>query len=281
MDFSTPFYKVRDWDLAYEIEPHIANAMQFYEAWQNDGASFRAALPEGRKVLDLAYGPAPRNVLDIFLPETAPRGLVVFVHGGYWCECDKPLWSHFSEGALRQGYAVCIPGYTLCPDIRIASIAREVAAAVELATSRIAGPIALTGHSAGGHLASRLVAGPPLLSAATLARVGSLVSISGLHDLRSLLPTAMNGTLHLDEAEAVAESPALLRPVGQMPVTCWVGSAERAEFLRQNALLANAWAGLGLATRTVIAPDRHHFDVIDDLRQPESGLVAALLNPLT
>lgn len=275
-----PFYKVRDWTSAYEIEPHIADAMRFYEAWQADGESFRAALPESRRLLDLRYGPAPRNLMDIFLPEAPPRGLVVFVHGGYWSECDKSLWSQFSEGALRRGYAVCIPGYTLCPEARIAGIGREVAAAVELAAGRIAGPIALTGHSAGGHLASRLIAGPRLLSGAVLARIGSLVSISGLHDLRPLLATALNGKLGLDEAEAVSESPALLHPARDIPVTCWAGSAERAEFLRQNALLANVWAGLGAATRAIVAPDRHHFDVIDELRQPGSDLIAALLDPL-
>lgn len=275
-----PFYQVRDWDTAYDIEPYIANAGKFYEVWQRDGTRYQAGFSASRKSLDLRYGSGERNTIDLFLPPGQPKGLVVFVHGGYWSECDKNLWSQFADGAIQRGFAVCMPGYTLCPDIRIAGIARELASAVEQAAGLVPGPIALTGHSAGGHLASRLLARPQILSNATLNRVESLVSISGLHDLRPLMATEMNKVLGIDEPEATAESPALLRPARNIPVTCWVGSAERAEFLRQNALLANAWAGLGCATHEVVTPDRHHFDVIDDLKDPGSDLMAALLDPL-
>jgi arylformamidase len=39
------------------------------------------------------------------------------------------------------------------------------------------------------------------------------MSISGVHDLRPMLRTAMNQSLKIDMAEAHAESPALLEPV--------------------------------------------------------------------
>jgi arylformamidase len=35
-----------------------------------------------------------------------------------------------------------------------------------------------------------------------------------------------------------------------------VGGAERSEFLRQNALLANIWTGLGAETSSAEEPDR-------------------------
>lgn len=276
-----PFYKVNDWTAAYDIEPHIAGAEGYYAAWASNGEAYRTAFPDGSKILDLPYGPGPRNTLDLFQPQGTAKGLVVFVHGGYWMECDKGLWSHYARGAVERGYAVCVPGYTLCPDIRIGGIAAEVAAAVELAAGMVAGPIALTGHSAGGHLATRLVSAPQILTDQTLDRVLSVLSISGLHDLRPLMLSTMNRVLGIDEAETRSESPALLRPARAIPLTCWVGSAERAEFLRQNELLANVWAGLGCATRTVIAPDRNHFDVIEGLFDPGSDLTQALLQPMT
>jgi len=71
------------------------------------------------------------------------------------------------------------------------------------------------------------------------SRIRHVVSISGVHDLRPILRTGMNATLAIDEAEAQAESPALLRPKDNARITCWVGGGERAEFLRQSALLAN------------------------------------------
>lgn len=274
-----PFYAVTDWNAAYDIEPYIAGAAAFYDAWARDAKVFRDSLPDRRKTVDLRYGPAARNLIDLFLPEDEVRGLAVFVHGGYWSECDKSLWSHYSRGAIERGFAVCIPGYTLCPGIRIAGIVSEIAAAVDLAAQRIAGPIVLSGHSAGGHLASRLVCRPTVLSAPALDRIVNLVSISGLHDLRPIMRTDMNRVLAIDDAEAAAHSPALLASARSISVTCWVGSAERAEFLRQNALLANVWAGLGCRTRAVVEPDRHHFDVIDGLQIAGHDLAEAFIGP--
>jgi hypothetical protein len=78
-------------------------------------------------------------------------------------------------------------------------------------------------------------------------------------------------------AEALGESPALLEPREGIRLTCWVGGAERAEFLRQNALLANIWTGLGARTAAVAEPDRHHFNVIDGLADPDHPLSRTLL----
>jgi hypothetical protein len=108
-------------------------------------------------------------------------------------------------------------------------------------------------------------------------RIVNTVSISGVHDLRPLLRTKLNDALRLDASEARTESPALLDPREAVRLTCWVGAAERPEFVRQNTLLANIWTGLGAVTRTVEQPDRHHFDVIDGLSRPDSPLMEALL----
>jgi hypothetical protein len=61
-------------------------------------------------------------------------------------------------------------------------------------------------------------------------------------------------------------------------ITCWVGGNERAEFLRQNALLANIWTGLGATTATVVEPDKHHFTIIDGLSDAEHPLTRTLLS---
>jgi hypothetical protein len=160
--------------------------------------------------------------------------------------------------------------------VRVADISRSVAAAVAAAAGRVDGPVRLAGHSAGGHLVTRLICGGTGLPDAALARVDRVMSISGVHDLRPMMRTQMNESLHIDLAEAHGESPALLEPVVDMPVICWVGANERSEFVRQNALLANAWRGLVLATDAVEEPDRHHFDVIDGLAKADSPMTTAL-----
>ncbi|TIV06749.1 MAG: alpha/beta hydrolase, partial [Mesorhizobium sp.] len=69
-----------------------------------------------------------------------------------------------------------------------------------------------------------------------------------------------------------------LRPVQGTRITCWVGGGERSEFLRQTALLANIWTGLGAATQSVVEPDRHHFNVVDGLADPDHPLTRTLLD---
>ena len=190
---------------------------------------------------------------------------------------DQSFWSHLAQGPVEHGYAVAMPTYTLCPENRVAGIVAEMGQAIEKLAGMVGGPIHLAGHSAGGHLATRLVCTNSPLSKAVLSRVGNAVSISGLHDLRSMMRTAMNEMLHIDHAEAMAESPVFLEPVESVRVTCWVGGGERSEFIRQSKLLANAWVGVGGATAYVEEPDRHHLNIIDGLADPAHPLTQTLL----
>lgn len=270
--------KITDWDDAYANGNNIPGGDRWPAAWEAPAKGFRARSSGlDRAKLGIVYGPGPRNKLDLFLPEGTPKGLVVFVHGGYWMALDNSYWSHLAGGAVEHGYSVAMPSYTLCPDVRIGDITDEIGAAIDKAADLVEGPIMLTGHSAGGHLVSRMVCMTTPLSPSVRARVRNVVSISGVHDLRPLMNTGMNETLGIDEAEALAESPALLRPMDGARITCWVGGGERAEFLRQNGLLANIWTGLGATTSTVVEPDRHHFNIIDGLADPAHPLTRTLL----
>ncbi len=271
-------HHVVDWDDAYANSANIGGGDRWPAAWTEPARIFHdARSAAGLAKLDIPYGDGPRNRFDLFLPDAAPKGLVVYIHGGYWKAFDRKDWSHFAAGCVDSGYAVAMPSYTLCPDIRIAGIGREIAAAVGAAAGLVDGPIMLTGHSAGGHLASRMICADAPLSRAAQGRIRNVVSISGLHDLRPLMNTEMNETLHLDEAEALAESPALLRPMGNARVTCWAGGGERHEFLRQNRLLANIWTGLGATTDCVVEPNRHHFNIVDGLIDAGHPLTRTLL----
>lgn len=272
-------YRVSDWNDAYANGVNIARGDRWPEAWTGPSEAFRNALSaSGLAKLDVAYGERPRNRMDLFFPDGPAEGLVVFVHGGFWLQLDKSFWSHLAAGAVANGYAVAMPSYTLCPDIRIAGIVEEVAAAVGEAAKLVDGPVMLTGHSAGGHLVSRMITATAPLSPDVQGRIRNVVSISGVHDLRPIMSTGMNEKLAIDEAEALSESPALLRPMKDARITCWVGGGERAEFLRQNDLLANIWTGLGATTATVVEPDRHHFNVIDGLSDARHPLTRTLLS---
>src|SRR4051794_39390913 len=271
--------QISDWDDAYANGPNIPNGERWPAAWVQPAQAYRDDRQgKGRAKLDLGYGDKARNRFDLFLPEGPPMGLVVFVHGGFWMRLDNSYWSHLARGSVEGGYAVAMPSYTLCPDVRISEITREIAAAVARAAAMVEGPLFLAGHSAGGHLVTRMISATSPLPDDVRTRISHTVSISGVHDLRPLMKAAMNAELRIDEAEARVESPALLEPLQNARVTCWVGSAERPEFVRQNALLANIWTGLGAKTCIIEEPGRHHFDVIDGLADPDHQLTRTLLS---
>lgn len=267
---------IADWDDAYVNAAYIPDGDGYPDRWRAAAAAFRAGLPSDALREGLAYGRHPRERVDLFLPGARPEGLVVFVHGGYWKAFDRGDWSHLAAGPLARGWAVAMPGYPLAPEVRIADITRSVTAAAAKAAAAVPGPLTLAGHSAGGHLVARLACRDSRLPERVRARIGAVVPISGLHDLRPLLRTAMNDILRLDAAEAAAESPALLEPLPGARVHAWVGDLERPEFVRQTTLLANIWTGLGADMAQTIVAGRHHFNVIEDLGDPDSGLVATL-----
>ncbi len=267
----------RDWDDAYANGAHIPGGVAFPERWAREAAVFRDGCAPERFRGNLRYGPHPREVLDLFLPDGAPRGLLVIVHGGYWLRFSQRDFSHLAAGGLYRGWAVAMPGYPLAPEVSVRDITRSIAAAISQAGQVVRGPIRLTGHSAGGHLVVRQVCADTGLDARILHRVARVVSISGVHDLRPLLMTAMKDGLHLDDEEAAAESPVLLRPLDGADVHVWVGDDERPEFVRQSTLLANIWSGFETRMAQTIVPGRHHFDIIEGLSDGGSDLVGVLL----
>ncbi|NHF73255.1 alpha/beta hydrolase [Paracoccus xiamenensis] len=263
-----------DWEDAFLNSVYIPDGASYPGRWQARAAEFRA---NAKAQLDIPYGPHERERFDLFMPEGRPKGLAVIIHGGFWLAFDKSVWSDLATGALAQGWAVAFPGYTLAPEARIGAIARQVGRAIVAAAGLVAGPIRLCGHSAGGQVATRLVCGDTPLPGEVASRIAHVVTLSGLHDLRPLQFHSMNKGLRLDAEEAAAESPALLDPLPGVPVTAWVGAAERPEFLRQSALLAEAWGRKGQQIQLIAEAGRNHFDVLDGLKDPDHPLMRAFL----
>ena len=206
-------HRITDWNDAYANGPNIPGGERWPGLWVEPARHYRDVLMDtGRARLDIAYGPGERNRLDLFLPIGDPVGLVVFVHGGFWLRLDRSYLSHLARGPVEHGYAVAMPSYTLCPDIRISGITAEIGAAISEASAIVGGPIRLIGHSAGGQLATRMISTTSPLAEPVLERIVKTVSLSGLHDLRPLIHTGMNKSLKIDRQEAWRESPALLAP---------------------------------------------------------------------
>ncbi|MGR3614487.1 MAG: alpha/beta hydrolase [Paracoccaceae bacterium] len=255
----------------YANGAYIKNADRFPEQWAAAARDFRNEMRNSCQ-LDVPYGSGPRQKFDLFMPNTPAKGLFVFVHGGYWMALDKNSWSHLAAGMIAHSWAVAIPSYDLCPSVRVSDITRMIAHAVAQAAREIPGPIALAGHSAGGHLVSRML-DRNILPNDVGVRIKAVMPISPLSDLRPLLRTDLNQTLHLNTEEAESESPLLTRDRYDAKVTVWVGAQERPAFLDQAKWLSEAWQA-----DCVVAAGKHHFDVIDPLMVSESDMVAAIFS---
>ncbi|MEL0437982.1 alpha/beta hydrolase [Phycobacter sp. K97] len=258
-------------DDAYANAAYIKGADEYPPRWDASAQDFRNSLHERAK-LDIPYGPSARQRFDLFLPEGPPKGLFIFVHGGYWLRFDKSTWSHLAVGPLAHGWAVAMPSYDLCPDVSIAEITRQVASAVVHIAEEVDGPIVLAGHSAGGHLVARML-DRALVPEDIGARLKTVIPISPLSDLLPLLRTSMNKEFKMDAEAARAESPVEMQDRYDVPVTVWVGAEERPAFLDQAVWLSDAWGA-----DHVIAFGKHHFNVIDPLADPDSDMVALIVN---
>ncbi len=255
--------RTQDIDRAYQNGAFIPGSDAMPAAWDARAAAFRDG---ARAELGLAYGAGARNRFDLFHPDATARGLLVFLHGGYWLAFGRETWSHLAAGAVARGWAVAMPSYTLAPQATIPQITTEIVQAVGAASDRIAGPVVVTGHSAGGHLAARI-------GNLGLDRVARVVPISPVAELSPLMQTDMQAKLHLTPEICAAESPA------RHPLRCaahvWVGAQERPAFLWQARLLSEEWS-----CPWTPEPGRHHFDVIDGLTDPNAPLTRACLDGL-
>ena len=132
----------------------------------------------------------------------------MFIHGGYWQRNSKDLFANLIAGPYAHGWAAALPGYTLCPDATMIDINAEIHAALDWLAEHgpahgIAGPVVLSGWSAGGHLTA--------MGRSPQRRRGS--AISGIFELGPVRDTYLNDKLCITEAEIVALSPLRL-PVG-------------------------------------------------------------------
>ncbi|MEM8791539.1 MAG: alpha/beta hydrolase [Pseudomonadota bacterium] len=263
-----------DWDAAYDNVAAVGNAPDYVARWERAAADFVSSQGSLAQ-LGIGYGRSERERFDLFLPGSIPRGVLIFVHGGYWRRFNRDLWSWAAAGPLAHGWAVAFPGYTLCPEVRVATISRQIATAVGRIAQEVEGPIRLAGHSAGGHLVTRMLC-PGMLAPEVADRIDRVISISGLHDLSPLRLTQMNETLKISEDEAREESPCNHQPAIRPALTCWVGGDELAEFRRQNRLLGH-WRATGMEVTEIEAPGQNHMSVIDPLADPDSDLVNAIV----
>jgi len=256
----------------YNNRAAVPEHPQFFERWERDSDYVRRTL-ESR--LDLAYGPDPRHRFDLF-PAKGSRGLLVFIHGGYWRTLDKKFFAWIAPAYVAAGFDVANVNYRLCPQVNIGEIVDDVVAALNaLFAQGIAhANVVVAGHSAGGHLVAAAFASKALrFDAASI--VGG-VPVSGVFDLTPLPHYSANVDLKLDAESARRFSVMDSKPVIAAPLVVAAGGDETSEFQRQSRDFASAW---GAQVRECqVLPGYNHFSILDAFTERGQPLHTATLS---
>ncbi len=264
-----------DYEVEYDNRSRVPEHPEIFARWQREGAAYRAVAHNAK--LGIAYGPSPRRTVDLFPAkddEKAP--LALFIHGGWWRSLEPSMFSQLAAGPNARGITVAVAGYDLCPNCSIADIIEQMRAACLMLWRKRRQRVFIYGHSAGGHLASCMVATDwkAFASDAPTDLVPAAYAISGVFDLLPLVQVSQNQDLRLDESEARRVSPLHWSVPAGRSLDAVVGALESSEFLRQSKTVAEAWRRAHALTRYEEIAGTNHFTVIDALNDPNSAMTA-------
>ncbi|MEA2863753.1 MAG: arylformamidase [Bradyrhizobium sp.] len=250
----------------------VAGSADIVAGWERRSAEMRARYPAH---LDLRYGPRERNRID-FLKAGEKAPTLLFIHGGYWQQRAKEVFTVFAEGPMAHGINVALIGYTLAPDATLDQIVAEILKGIDFLAEQLpalggdAGRIAVSGWSAGGHLTSMALAHP---------KVKAGLGISGIYDIEPIRHSYLNEKLGLDEAMSRRNSPMMQAGGAPKPLSLVAGSAELPLLRKQTADFAAHRARHGLPVTYEEIPGADHFTIMNELAEPK-GRITTLIRQL-
>jgi acetyl esterase/lipase len=235
----------------------------------------------------IAYGAAPEQFGDLRVPAGGgPFPVVVTIHGGWWrSSYDLTYVGHFCEALASDGFATWniefrragnpgggYPG-TLHDVTAALGALRNIAHEYALDLSRVA----VTGHSAGGHLAAWLAAKPahreldrfgppfPLIGAVPVAGVLDLVYTSALRVADKMgIPVHdfLGGTPGDVPDHYAYASPTAWLPTG-IPVVAVHGTADENVPLELSRRYVRRAQAAGDRARLIVLDGIDHFEPFD------------------
>lgn len=214
---------------------------------------------------DQAYGPEPRQTLDLYRP-LAPRAdgrAVVFFYGGSWDSGAKADYRFVAQALATQGFAVVVPDYRLYPAVRFPAFVEDGARAVRWAADRLgADRLFVMGHSAGAQIASLLLADTPYLAAAGVdrMRLRGLVGLSGPYDFLPLTAPRLIEIFGGADNRAIQAIDFARPPLP--PALLIHGLADRTVLPRNSERLAAAWRQAGAPVELRLYPGVGHVELV-------------------
>lgn len=214
---------------------------------------------------NIAYGPLPRQKLDLYLPET-PREdgkAVIFFYGGSWDSGSKDDYLFVAQALASRGITTIIPDYRLYPEVRFPTFLEDAAEATGWAGERVGfSKLFIMGHSAGAHIALMLAAHTPFLAQAgdDRMKIAGTIGLSGPYDFLPLTSAKLIdifGGANRPEIQAITFAKAPLPPALLIH-----GLADTTVYPRNSENLAAAWRRAGAPVELKLYPDVGHIDIV-------------------
>jgi len=239
--------------------------------------------------LDLRYGPSALECVDVFLPLSEGRGrpLHVFFHGGYWRAFDKADYSFVARPITQSGAVAVIANYGLMPAVSMAELLSHCRSAIRWAYGNAprfgASPdqISVSGHSAGGHIASLLHLTSWNEYGLPIDTIKATVAVSGIYDLGPIIQSFLRSETGLTEEDVALFSPMTWASRGIAPTRSFdlcFGADETDELRRQSEMFAGVIRGHGVHVDLRAVPQRHHMSIVLDLGDAGTELGQLLLD---
>jgi len=260
-----------DQDLSRQMTPRIA--VPDHEHWLAEDLALSDALKGRISVIpNQRYGDGPRQVADLFPAIRPGAPIVLFFHGGFWRALSKDHVGHVAGPLVEGGAAAILPGYDLCPSVRLQTVVAEAKQALLWARQqarRLNGDpdrIYIAGNSAGAHLAAMLMTEDWTRHGLARAPIAGAILVTGIYDLQPIPRIQVNEDVRLSTDDVLSLSPQFLPLHCRVPTIIAVGGAEPPLWIEQSRRFAAKLSATGVDVRLMEMPDLHHFSITHSFR---------------
>jgi acetyl esterase/lipase len=263
-------------------------------------ANLAAKTEPATRTADIAFGPDPRQQLDVYTPSPAHRSaampVIVFVHGGGWDAGSKDRYQFVGMALAARGYIAVLPNYRLFPQVRFPAFVEDTALAVAWTRAHaveLGGDsrhLFLMGHSAGAQIVMLLGLDAHYLRGVGL-ETGAISGVIGLSGPYDFLPfgRGFNHAVFDTGTDLKLTQPVHFARGDAPPVLLLYGSADQTVEPRNSESLAAALRAAGGRVTLKRYQGRSHEDTVaafSDLkagrvpvRDDVDGFVAGVLAP--
>lgn len=222
---------------------------------------------QAREQSDFAYGPLPRQRLDVYVPDPAPAQaapVVVFFYGGAWDSGSKADYRFVGRTLAARGFVAVVPDYRVYPEVVFPGFVEDAAAAVAWTFERApafggdTSRVFVMGHSAGAHLAAMVALNEAYLEHHRYSprQLAGLIGLSGPYDFLPLKSRRLKKIF--GDPAPKATQPVEFVSAAAPPALLITGDADSRVIPRNTHRLSSRLQAAGVPVRKIVYPDIGH-----------------------